>query len=41
MQAAILVFLTPPASVPAAIDDLVDTGADKAFVTEPFTVRTG
>jgi len=41
MQAAILVFHTPPASVPAAVDDLVDTGADKAFVTEPFTVQTG
>jgi hypothetical protein len=40
VQAAILAFLTPPVSVPAAVDELVDSGADAAFVTEPFTVQT-
>jgi hypothetical protein len=40
VQAAILVFLNPPVSVPATVDELVDTGADAAFVTEPFTVQT-
>jgi hypothetical protein len=39
VQAAILAFFNPPASVPATVDELVDTGADKAFVTEPFTVQ--
>jgi len=39
VQVAILVFLTPPASVPATVDELVDTGADAAFVTDQFTLR--
>jgi hypothetical protein len=40
VQAAILVFFSPPAGVPAEVDELVDTGADAAFVTESFTVQT-
>jgi hypothetical protein len=41
VQAAVLVFFNPPTNVPATVDELVDTGADAAFVTEPFTVQTG
>jgi hypothetical protein len=41
VQAAVLLFFNPPTNVPATVDELVDTGADAAFVTEPFTVQTG
>jgi hypothetical protein len=41
VQAAVLAFVNPPAGVPATVDELVDTGAAAAFVTEPFTVQTG
>jgi hypothetical protein len=40
-QAAVLAFVNPLAGVPVTVDELVDTGADAAFVTEPFTVQTG
>jgi hypothetical protein len=39
VQVAILVFLTRPASVPATVDELADTGAYAAFVTDQFTLR--
>jgi hypothetical protein len=41
VQAAVLVFHHPQTGVPAEVDALVDTGADAAYVTEPFTVQTG
>jgi hypothetical protein len=41
VQAAVLVFSNTSAGVPGEVDELVDTGADAAFVTEPFTVQTG
>jgi hypothetical protein len=40
VQVAVLVFFNPPADVPATVAELVDTGADNAFVTQPFTVQT-
>jgi hypothetical protein len=41
VQVAVLAFANPPVSVPAEVDELTDTGADAAYVTEPFTVQTG
>jgi hypothetical protein len=41
VQAAVLVFYNALAGAPAEVDELVDTGADAAYVTEPFTVQTG
>ena len=41
VQAAVLAFSNPLAGVPAEVDELADTGAAEAFVTEPFTVQTG
>ncbi len=38
-QAAVLVFPNPSAAVPASVAELVDTGAEAAFVTEPFTLQ--
>ncbi len=37
IQLAVLVFLTPPASLPELITTLGETGADFAFVTTPLT----
>jgi hypothetical protein len=39
VQAAVLVFLNPAASVPTQVSELIDTGADAAFVTNPFTLQ--
>lgn len=39
VQAAVLVFLNPAASVPTQVSELIDTGADTAFVTNPFTLQ--
>jgi hypothetical protein len=41
VQAAVLAFDQLPAGVPASVDELADTGAYAAFVTEPFTVQSG
>ncbi|MFI5394541.1 MAG: hypothetical protein ACHQ9S_03315 [Candidatus Binatia bacterium] len=38
-QAAVLVFLNPAASVRTQVSELIDTGADAAFVTNPFTLQ--
>jgi hypothetical protein len=40
-QAAVLVFYHPLVGVPAEVDELIETGADAAFVSEPFVVQTG
>lgn len=39
VQAAVLVFVNPAASVPTQANELIDTGADAAFVTNPFTLQ--
>jgi hypothetical protein len=41
VQAAVLVFVNPAASVPTRtqVSELIDTGADAAFVTNPFTLQ--
>jgi len=41
VQLAVLVFLNPPATIAAATDALVDTGADYAFVTTEIGVEAG
>jgi hypothetical protein len=39
VQLAILVFLHPPAVIPAAVTELADSGADYAFVTAELHVQ--
>lgn len=39
VQAAVLVFSDVAAAVPSSVEELVDSGAEAAFVTGPFTVQ--
>lgn len=39
VQVAILAFLQPPSSVPSEVEDLSDSGADFAFVTNELTLQ--
>ena len=39
VQVAVLVFSDVAAAVPGSVEELADSGAEAAFVSEPFTVR--